>query len=381
MPIVPRTFLLRYVGTRFEGHRLPLDVLPDLSAFRDLLVSYVKSEWRAVHVNRERLPKGFEKSISFDLVEIRDGSAVPKLEWDRENAQMLLPDFSDELGDMVEKSYLKILNLFDGAAGTQPASGLTSENILALNRFGSGLLDHERIEFLGSYGADGNVVYLDSRRRKHLITRARDTYQARFEDVGKLLGSEVDPDRAGGGLIVVLTEQHGTIRIPVSAERVREEFDGSIDAEVQFRLLIELDNKDKFRGIAAVFDVDVIDAAVIANLQRCKERISALRKLEKGWHDGGGLAITQEAAAAAARLLTARPSLSGSYHIYPMDDGGLLFEFLYAGWDYSVEINPRGEIEIYGVQVDGPEDVDARDFATVNGDFLSHLDGLIGDRR
>jgi hypothetical protein len=348
---------LRYVGDRFEGRRMPLDVLPDLSAFRDLLVSFVKLEWRAVHVNRERLPKGFEKSISFDLVDIGDGSAVPKLEWDRKNAQMLLPDFSDELEDLVGKSYSRVLVLFDGAAGGQPSSGLTSENIRALNRFGSGLLARERIEFPGSSGADGNVVYLDSWRRKLLITRAGNTYQTRFEDVGKLLGSEVDPQIGDDGSILVRTEQHGTIRIPISRERVLEEFDGCIDADVQFRLLIELDNKDVFRGIVDVFDVDVIDAAVVANLERCKERISGLRALEIGWHDGNGLAISSEAAATAARLLTARPSLSGSYHIYPMDDGGLLFEFVHTGWDYSIEIKPQGAIEIYGVQVDGPEDI------------------------
>jgi hypothetical protein len=380
MIVDPRTFLLRYVGARFEGHRMPLDVLPDLSAFRDLLVSFVKAEWRAVHVKRERLPRGFEKSLSFDLVEIGDGSAIPKLDWDRDTAQMVLPDFSDELEDLVEKSYAKVLALFDGADSHEPFSGLTSENIRALNRFGSGLLDHEKIEFLGSEGADGNVIYLDSWRRKRLITRVRDSYQTRFEDIGKLLGSEVDTEN-GGGLISVRTERHGTIRIPVSQERVREEFDGSIDADVQFRLLIEVDHKDAFRRVVEVFDVDVIDAAVVANLERCKARISTLRALKKGWHDGDGLAITDAAAAVAARLLTARPGLSGSYHIYPMDDGGLLFEFVHAGWDYSTEIGPQGAIEIYGVQVDGPREVDTKGFETVNDDFLGHLDGLTGDRR
>ncbi len=87
----------------------PLDVLPDLSAFRDLLVSFVKAEWRATHEKRVRLPKGFEKSIAFDLAGIGDGSAVPKLEWDREIAQFLLPDFKDELESLVENAYAKII--------------------------------------------------------------------------------------------------------------------------------------------------------------------------------------------------------------------------------------------------------------------------------
>ena len=48
-------FLLRYVCARFDKHRLPLDVLPDLSAFRYLLVSFMKAEWRATHEKRVRL--------------------------------------------------------------------------------------------------------------------------------------------------------------------------------------------------------------------------------------------------------------------------------------------------------------------------------------
>lgn len=376
----PTTFLLRYVGARFEGRRLPLDVLPDLSAFRDLLVSYVKADWRAAHVKRERLPKGFEKSIAFDLVGIDDGSAVPRLEWDRETAQMLLPDFKDELEVLVEKSYVKILRLFDGADSHPAAAELTSEHIRALNRFGAGLLGGERIEFIGSQGSDGNVVYLDFWRRKRLITRGRDSYQTRFEDIGKLLGSEIDIEGASG-LILVSTEKHGTLRIPVSSDRVREEFDGNIDADVQFRLLIELDNNDVFRGIVDVFDVDVIDAEMGANLARCRTRLSTLCSLRDGWHDGSGLAVTAQAVAAATRLLTARPRLAEIYHIYPTDNGGILFEFISLGWDVSIEVGPQGAAEIYGVQVDGPQDMDTKHFEVIGGQFFECIDALTGDRR
>jgi hypothetical protein len=373
-----RSFLLRYIGTRYNEHRLPLDVLPDLSAFRDLIVSYAKAEWHAAHQKRERLPKGFEKSIAFNLVSIEDGSAVPNLEWDRETAQLLLPDFKDELELLVEQSYNKVLALIDGVGSPDGAGELSSENVRALNRFGSGLLDHERIEFVGSQGADGNVVYLDARRRKRLITRDRDSYQTRFESIGKLLGSEIDTDRADGR-IVVSTAEHGTLRIPVSAERVRDDFDGNIEADVQFRLMIELDNNDIFRSIVEVFDVDVIDEALVTNLERCRARIASLRTLPDGWHDGDGATITDEAATAASHLLTARPSMAGSYHIYPAETGGFLFEFVHNGWDYALEIGPSGSVGIYGVQVDGPGEVDNREFGAVNSDFFELFDRLTGE--
>lgn len=375
----PRSFLLRYVGARFEGHRLPLDVLPDLSAFRDLLVSYVKAEWRAAHTERERLPKGFEKSIAFDLVGIKDGSAVPQLDWDRTTAQLLLPDFKDELEVLVEEAYAKVLKLIDGANGPVESVELTSENIRALNRFGSGLLPDERIEFLNSHGADGNVVYLDTYRRKRLITRGRDSYQTRFENIGKLLGSEIDP-LGIAGTITVLTSEYGKIDVPVSPERVRDDFDGNIEADVQFRLMIELGSDDGFRGVVEVFDVDVIDAKVVADLAVCRDRIAALVSLQDGWHDGSGKSPTPASAVTASRLLSRKPGMAASYRIFPTDAGGLLFEFVRSGWDYSFEIGPTGTLEIFGTETAGDADLET-DALDVNSDeFLKHFDRVTGGR-
>jgi hypothetical protein len=373
-----RNFLLRYVGARFDKHRLPLDVLPDLSAFRDLLVAFVKAEWRATHEKRVRLPKGFEKSIAFDLAGIGEGSAVPKLEWDRDAAQLLLPDFRDELEGLVERAYFNVVRLIDGAAENVLSEDLPPEGIRALNRFGSGLLDDEKIEFLGSQGKNGNVVYLNSERRKRLITRGRDSYQARFEDIGKLRGSDKDPD-GRDSVIFVQTERHGRIVIPVPAERVKEEFGVSADADVQFRLMIELDNRDNYRRVVETFDVDVIDAKVVADLERCRKRIECLSVLQNGWHDGSGAAPSPEAVATAKRLLSARPQLAGGYRLYPTDEGGIMFEFLHNGWDYSVDVLSSGKIEVYGVQVDGPDDLDATAFEGIDDNALTFLDGLTGD--
>ena len=373
----PRSFLLRYVGARFNGHRLPLDVLPDLSAFRDLLVSYVKAEWRAAHTQRERLPKGFEKSIAFDLIGIKDGSAIPQLEWDRDTAQHLLPEFKDELETLMEKAYNKVLSVIDGANGPAGTMVLTSENIRALNKFGSSLLSNEKIEFLGSQGADGNVVYLDTHRRKRLITRGRDSYQTQFEDIGKLLGSAIDPSGTVG-TITINTTEYGTISVSVSPERVRDDFDGYIEADVQFRLMIELGSDDTFRRVVEAYDVDVIDAKVVADLAVCRERITSLLLLTDGWHSGSGKTPTQAAAATAFRLLARRPSMAKNYSIFPTDMGGLLFEFSRRGWDYSIEIGPAGMIEIYGTEIAGDKEVETEALDASSDEFARQFDLVTG---
>ena len=63
-----KSFRLRYVGTRFEGKRLPVDVLTDLPALGELVVAFAKSEWRRLNEDRKRVPRGFDASLAFDLV-------------------------------------------------------------------------------------------------------------------------------------------------------------------------------------------------------------------------------------------------------------------------------------------------------------------------
>lgn len=361
-------FKLRYVGDRFKGHRLPLDVLSDLPAFRDLMVSYAKDRWRQSHADRQRLPKGFDKSISFDLISIEEGSAVPILDWSREIAQQALPGFSDELEEVVDQSFIDLVNLIDGAGHQRFPHALSSEHIRALNKLGSGLREDERIEFLGSSGADGNVIYLDTFRRKALITHVRDTYQLRFEGIGRLLGLHVD------GHIQVETPEYGELRIPVDPDRIASEFDGNTGSDVQFALQIELDNQDTYRTIIEAFDVELIDAELSDNIMRCKDRLTEIHSLPEGWHNGIGAAPAAVALSAAHTFLRSRPSFAGAYRIYPTEMGGVLFEFEVRGWDYSVEFGPDGTVEMYGVEISGSDEMEPVRYPALGADFIGVFD-------
>jgi hypothetical protein len=112
---------------------------------------------------------------------------------------------------------------------------------------------------------------------------------------------------------------------------------------VQFRLMIELGSDDGFRDVVEVFDVDVIDAHVVANLATCRARIASLMALPDGWHDGSGKSPTSAAAVTASRLHSRKPGSAASYRIFPTDAGGLLFEFVRSNCDYSFEIGPSGK--------------------------------------
>jgi hypothetical protein len=366
------TFRIRYVGARFQNARLPVDVLSDLPAFRDLLVAFAKDHWRDLHADKQRVPKGFDKSLSFDLIAIEPGSAMPAVNWNRENAQQLLPGFTDELEGIVKSSYNDITQLIDGAGYNRFPKTLGSVQVRALNRLGSGLRDDERIEFFGSTGTDGKVIYLDSVRRKQLITHVSETYLARLEGTGTLLANNLD------GFIVVMTPQGQEIKIPLDAEQIKEEFDGCLESDIQFDLQGEFDNNDQLRQVVSVYDIRVIDAQLQAELSKCQSRLEDLEMLSSGWNNGEGDQIGATSVEVAARFISKRPSLCSQYKIYPTDAGGILIEFQANDWDLSIEFESDGSLEFYGIQVEDGDSFGPVLFTDINEEFFDLFDQRTG---
>jgi hypothetical protein len=362
-----KTFDLTYVGRRFTNARMPVEVLSDLPAFRDLLVAFAKEQWRVRHPDRARVPKGFDQSLAFDLVDIQEGSAVPKLEWTRDESQVSLPGFYDEIDDIVEAAYGDVIGLISGAV---PVT-LNADKVRALNRFGAGLRENESIQ-LRERTAGGNVVSLDAHRRKALITGARETYQTRFESSGILVGTSVSPNGVDG-FVRINTLEMGDIEVPLDADEVMSQYDGNLQQDVQFDVLVELDQQDNFRRVASVFDV----ALVSDGLSGCQKRLEEMRSLASGWHDGAGAAISAIAIKHAWEFIIKRHVLGPAFRLFPDSGGGVLIDFEHAGWDYSLLFKSSGSVEMYGVEIDGQGDLPAFESPKMNEDFLVTFDAQV----
>jgi hypothetical protein len=368
-----KNFQLRYVGARFNGPRLPLTVLADLPAFRDLIVAFAKDKWRSNHADKKCLPKGFDKSIAFDLVALEDGSARPCMSWRRDVDQAALPGFPDELEEIVDGSFQQLAKLIDDAGkGSLPAA-LSPEHVRALNKLGSGLGADEKIEFPGSQDKDGNVVFLDSHRRKALITHVQETYLVRFETIGTLFGISLD------GTVSINTEEHGKLDLKIDdVSRIRTEFDGNIGQRVQCALLIELDANDRCKRVNEVFELEVVDAIASDEVTRCLQRLEELRNLRLQWKDESICPPTGPALASAEKLLSERPGHAGLFSIFPNSEAGLVFEFETKGWDYSIEFAADGSVEIYGVEIIGPGELEATTFESPDSNFFIEFDSRFG---
>ena len=369
-----KSFRLKYVGARFRQRRLPVDVLPDLPAFRELLVAFAKSEWRKLE-DRKRVPKGFDASLAFDLVAVEDGSAVPVLEWDRENTQARLPGFTDQIEDVVQSSFDNVVKIFDGAANGRFPPAMSPEQIRALNKFGSNLRDKERIEFEGTKSSSGGVIYLSSDIRKRLIGSLRDRYVSQIADVGTLLGSVSNPDNEIGH-IRVRSDSYGAFDIPIDNETIKLEFDGNIDQPIELNLTVQLDHDDTVKVVMDVHSVSLIDEQIVAQLKRCRDRLNQVASLRDGWHDGDGIAPTAEAVSSANRFLGHRVALCEHYRLYPTDEGGVLFEMDIKGWDLSLEFTAEGKVKIYGIEIRGDRAIDEIVYDGVDDTFLSKFNEL-----
>ena len=366
-----REFNLRYVGARFQGGRLPVEVLLDLPAFRDLVVAFAKAAWKDKHPERSRVPKGFDKSLTLDLLDIAEGSAIPKLEWRATDEQQNLPGFDGDLKETLEDGYQRLVSLIATAEEEGVGRALGSDQIYALNRLGSGLKDGERIEFPDVHDDAGNVIYLDFARRRKLITDARETYQVRYEGIGTLIKND------SYGFVTIRTFEYNDVTVELDPQAVVEDFDGNLEFDVQFDLQIELDHNDQFKKVVEVFDLTVIDEQVSEALAICRNRLDEM--LAKGDALGGGEVppISRTAIETAHGFLKRRPSLSSSFHFYPSDESAVMLEFETESWDLTILFLSDGNVEMYGLSLSGEDDLEPIQFEQINEAFLSEFDRRI----
>ena len=361
------------MGARFDGGRLPVDVLSDISAFRDLIIAVAKNRWLKEHPGRQRLPRGFNHSVSFDLIDVKEGSAAPQLQWDRRAAEHEDAELAQEIGALFALSFGDAANLFKEAAESRFPTALPADQIAALNKFGSSLLPHEKIEFVGQNDEQGNVIYLDSVRRARLITRVSETYVKRYAGSGELITSSSD------GYIVVGTREYGKISIPLPPSIVVTHYDGNLGSDVQFDLQVVLDSKENFRRVQDCLDVTIVDASDAPEFRDAMSRIADLRTLNAGWLDGAGEAIAQIAVMNARLVLAQRPDIvKHSLGVFPTDEGGITLEMENDGWLVTIELLSSGAIEFYGAKSASFDTIEPLAFTSVNDEFVKAISSRLG---
>lgn len=178
---------LRFEGPRFDEAWLPLDVLPELLAYRDLLVETAKELWRRQHPSRERLPANFD-AVTIKFREIRPGSAIVPLV--RELPEPRLPQLPLE-DDEFDRAAAVLEESIEAAGADGRLPDLLPRSVVPLfDKFGRTLREGEAICARASRRAR-EVRYTEAIRQRIISSLAR-VYEDMIDIVGEVRMADID---------------------------------------------------------------------------------------------------------------------------------------------------------------------------------------------
>src|SRR5437763_268836 len=193
---------LVFQGTRFDEARMPLDVLPELAAYRDVVLSVARALFQIDNPKRQRVPKGFEASFQLFLDAVEEGSSAVPIVSRSVTDTSLFGDVFDHARDMVEDG------ISAASSGAAMPVALSNEVLARFAAFGRTLLPSERVIVAKPDTRSGATYDRDVRQKIDPLSPMS------YEDNVDLLGEVREADRDNSGF--EFTTREGT-RIPVSS--------------------------------------------------------------------------------------------------------------------------------------------------------------------
>lgn len=328
---------LIFRGARFDGAAMPLEALPELAAYRGIVLAVAKALFQAQHQQRQRLPKGFEAGFRLVLDRVDAGSARPMVSRVFDQGVPLLPaapDLFDAARDLVEAAI--------GAAshGTALPPELGKDVLARFNAFGRTLGEGESI-FVASPGKREGVVY-DRHVRRKLVLQAQASYEDEVDLVGEVRAADKDVDgfwlRTEDNKKIAVTAPPLFFRLVIRSldegEFVRVRGTGIFDGDgVLQRVTMATDVSLAEEGEGAV--------ARPGCPTPIESQVDSLKALEPGWYDGSGGGYDPPALDWLAKLL--KGLLDGfqlpTPYLYPTPEGVARAEWSSPRWEIVANID------------------------------------------
>lgn len=330
---------IKYVGTRFDGGQLPLDVLADLQALEDILTTFARDLWLARH-GRERMPNGFPNWFEFSLIGVEDGSAVPRLRLN------IADDFQPQLighherHDLIKEAEFEFAKVLRAANAPEKEVVLSPTQIRNFNRFLTNLKPGE----LFSYTAPAidndlqqEIISLDVERRNRFLKSVKPTYETRLQ--GKARLKSVDES----GTLRFVTVERKDFSLTDNTVRAHE-YGANIGSYYDYDLTVRCRHDDNVQDVLTIHDLSLVDHPLI-------NTIDTMSSLEDGWLDGHGKAVPENVRNNAKNFISAAKKLPTFYAAAPTEDGGILLEFKVLNWDYGLEFNLDDTISFFAVDL------------------------------
>jgi len=360
----------KFEGTRFDGHRLPLDLLRELVLFEELILDTARWLFMEQNAGRKRLPRGWREGFSLSLADIEEGSAMPVI---------VMEDTDAAAEDLFSRTHFeeardKVIEAIGAASIDGEAQILPRHLGRYFEKIGSGLREGERIVFSGSSAA--TPVALTTEVRKRLVPRNA-PYRMRIEVVGSIF--EVDQRARTYQILDVNDRRH-------SARFAEEDHDRVLEAANNYRSgeLFCIRGNGLYNQDSSLKEI-IETFAIEPEGQRISDLLAGVRGLQRGWFDGsGGEAFLQQSLHWLETQWRANvPASLPAPKFFPTVDGKLSVEWRIERWDASLEVDlavKRAYFHALNLDTDVDREADNLDLSTPDGweGFVNPLQELLG---
>lgn len=339
----------RFAGGRFDAHTIPFDVLPDLAAYRVLLIEVAKMLFKRRNDNRVRVPKGFEDSFQIGLAEVRGGQsaiAIGTLAPARTAVPQGELDFPTHVEFLEAKAYVDELIRSVQSHGEVPAD-FPTELAGRFNPFGQSLRSDEYIEL----GYDtSNPVRYDTFIRKRIVLSREKTYENSVNSIFTLNGGV-----SSTGTIHVLDETGTAFDFRPLSEF---EFQKAYARPTRRVRLIGTGLYDRSERLRRLLDVSVVYNDDEPR-QPFDERLDEIAEAEEGWYEPGNPAPSEAAVEAMRDVVKLMVLEVGAHapYLYPLPDGGVAAEWTVGAWEASANVAPDGRtVELHAINTESTQE-------------------------
>jgi hypothetical protein len=337
---------LIFRGARFGAAEMPVEALPEIVAYRDLVVAVARDMYLAAHADRQKVPKGFEASFGLRMTGVTEGSTKPTLQRVRHDRLGLSADaarqaelfgtpddYFDSARDLVEEV------IAAASAGKPLPDAFKRATLVRFNAFGRTLDDDDEIVVAKANTTTG--AHYNKAVRGKLLLQTEGTHTEAVEVIG--LFRMADLDTNGFALRTPDGDKIPVLCPPVFVNVAKASFHE--EADVRVRGLGVYNVEGKLLRITDAIDVRLADDDDAVASAACEvpigDQLASLRKLSDGWLDGSGTAYDADALDWVQGLLTGLTTglQLATPFVYPTPEGQISVEWASRRWDIAVTLD------------------------------------------
>lgn len=356
------TFLCpRLIGTRFEDHSIPLELLKNLSVLERLITEVARLEYFKDHPDRRHVPRGFTDGIELKLTGIEDGSAILVI-----SLIVITNTLFSANQRYFERARDTIIQMIEaaedsniGATGTVEESKavmdiLTPKVLSCFGKIGQGLREDEAIEFITpdnqlsakfTIKTRQRLIFASSMVKERSLDIIRETQTQQYNPSRV---EELAKDTTVRGTVPEVNQDDMTFLIrlfdgqQIKAPITPQHFDAILEAfngyKNNLRFLFQgvgiFNRSEQLLGFDSIEHISPLDELDIS------AQIYDLRQLKDGWLEGQGKAPSKEGLDWLSQAFDKH--YSGALplpYLYPTEPGGVQAEWSLGRNEITLEID------------------------------------------